>query len=153
MAMFDIIGEMSDAQDFTITTTETIVSEDVINLGTSGVNWGNAEIWLNIKVHTAFTTSGGTPSTTITLRSSADSTVNASDTAVITVAAQNLTTATSIGSDILRQRLPVTVDVNQYLGVVAVNTGGGYAAGKLDIWLDHGPQSDFGTQKTQSNIT
>lgn len=153
MAMFDIIGEFSDAQDFTITTTETIVSEDVINLGTSDVNWGNGELWLNIKVHTAFATSGGTPSTTITLRASSDSTVNASDTAVITIAAQNLTTSTSIGSDVFRGRLPIDVDQEQFLGVVAVNTGGGYSTGKLDIWIDQGSQSDFATQKTLSNIT
>ncbi len=153
MAMYDIIGEFADAQDFTLTTTETIVSENNINLGVADVNWGNGEIWLNIKVHTAFTTAQGTPSTVITLRTSSDSTVNASDTAVITIAAQNLTTATSLGSDVFRGRLPIDVDQEQFIGVVAVNSGGGYSTGKLDIWLDHGSQSDFATQKTQSNIT
>lgn len=153
MAMFDIVGELADKQDFTLTTTETIVSEDVLNLGIDDINWGNGEIWLNIKVAVAFTTAQGTPSTTITLRASSDSTVNASDTAIITVAAQNLTTATSLGSYILRQRLPITVDQEQYIGVVAVNTGGGYTTGSLDIWLDHGPQSDFPAQIALSNIT
>ncbi len=153
MAMYDIIGELGDAQDFTLTTTETIVSEDVLNLGVDDVNWGNGEIWLNIKVNTAFTTAQGTPSTTITLRASSDDTVNASDTAVITIAAQNLTTATSLGSDVFRGRVPIDVDQEQYLGVVAVNTGGGYSTGKFDIWFDHGSQSDFATQQALSNIT
>ena len=153
MAMYDIIGEFADVQDFTLTTTETIVSENNINLGVDDVNWGNGELWLNIKVHTAFTTAQGTPSTTITLRASSDSTVNASDTAVITIAAQNLTSTTSLGSDIFRGRLPIDVDQEQYIGVVAVNTGGGYTTGKLDIWLDHGSQSDFPAQEALSNIT
>ncbi len=153
MATYDIIGELGDAQDFTLTTTETIVSENVINLGVDDVNWGNGEIWLNVKVNTAFTTAQGTPSTTIALRASTDATVNASDTAVITIPAQNLTTATSLGSDIFRGRLPINVDREQYLGLVVVNTGGGYATGKLDIWFDHGSQSDFPAQEPLSNIT
>lgn len=151
MATYDIIGELSNNQDFTLTTTETIVSQNEINLGIDDVNWGNGELWLNIKVGTIFA-SVGTPSTTITLRSSSDSTVNASDTAVITIAAQDLS-ALSAGADIFRGRLPIDVDQEQYLGVVVVNTGEEYSTGTLDIWIDHGSQSDFPAQIAQSNIT
>ncbi|MCK5017535.1 MAG: hypothetical protein KAS32_10750 [Candidatus Peribacteraceae bacterium] len=153
MAMYDIIGVFSDGQtDFGgATATETILSEDILNLGDSDLNWGNAELWLNIQVGTAFT-SGGTPSTTITMNSSTDTTVNASDTAVITVAAQDLT-ALSSGDYVFRGRLPVAVDVEQYLGIVFVNTAAAYTAGSFDIWIDHGSQSDFSTQKALSNIT
>lgn len=153
MAMYDIIGEFGDAQTFTtLTTTEARISENILNLGLSDVNWGNAEIWLNIKVSTAFTKGDGTPATTITLRSSTDITVNASDTAVITVASQDLTLL-SVGADVFRGRLPIDVDVEQYLGVLVANAGADYSAGALDMWLDQGSQSDFATQKALSNIT
>ncbi len=153
MAMYDIIGEFGDAQTFTtLTTTEGRVSTNVINLGVADVNWGNGELWLNITVSTAFASTGGTPATTITLRSSTDSTVNGSDTAVITIAAQDLT-GVAAGTFVARQRLPVAVDPEQFLGVFVQNAGADYTAGALDMWLDQGPQSDFATQKTQSNIT
>lgn len=152
MAMFDIIGEFGDAQTFTtLTTTEARISSNIINLGVDDVNWGNGELWLNIKVATKFV-SAGTPSTTITLRSSSDTTVNVSDTAVITVPAQDLT-ALAVGADILRQRLPINVDQEQYLGVLVANATKPYTAGALDIWLDHGSQSDFPAQEALSNIT
>ncbi|KKK98855.1 hypothetical protein LCGC14_2638570, partial [marine sediment metagenome] len=41
----------------------------------------------------------------------------------------------------------------QFIGITAVNTGGGYSAGTLDIWLDGGSQSDHPAQIAQSNIT
>ena len=85
--MYEIIGELSDNQDFTLTTTEEIVSENEINLGIDDMNFGNGELWLNIKVSEAFTTAQGSPSTTITLRTSSDSTISSADTAVITIAA------------------------------------------------------------------
>ncbi len=152
MAMFDIIGELGDAQTFTtLSTTEARISENIINLGVDDVNWGNGEIWLNIKVATAFTTSG-TPSTTITLRASSDSTVNASDTAVITIAAQDLSDL-SVGDDVFRGRLPIDVDQEQYIGVLVANATNPYTAGALDIWIDHGSQSDFPAQEALSNIT
>lgn len=153
MAMYDIIGEFADAQTFTtLTTTEGRTSTNVINLGVSDVNWGNGEIWLNIAIATAFTSTGGTPATTITLRSSTDETVNGSDTAVITIAAQDLTGKVA-GTLLARQRLPVDVDQEQFIGVFVQNATADYTAGALDMWLDHGSQSDFATQKTQSNIT
>ncbi len=153
MAMYDIIGEFADAQTFTtLSTTEARISENILNLGLSDVNWGNAEIWLNIKVATAFTKGDGTPATTITLRSSTDTTVNASDTVVLTVASQDLTLI-SVGADVFRGRIPINVDVEQYLGVLVANAGADYSAGALDMWLDHGSQSDFATQKALSNIT
>lgn len=151
MAMYDILGELADNQDFSLTTTETIVSEDVLNLGIDDINWGNGEIWLNIKVSLLFVSSG-TPSTIITLRASSDDTVTASDTAVITIPAQDLT-GLSLGADVYRGRVPIDVDQEQTLGVVAVNTSGEYSQGKLDIWFDHGSQSDFATQQALSNIT
>ncbi len=153
MAMYDIIGEFGDAQTFTtLTTTEGRVSTNVINLGVSDVNWGNGEIWLNIKVATLFAATGGTPATTITLRSSTDATINGSDTAVITIAAQDLT-ALSVGADVFRGRIPIDVDQEQFIGVFVQNATADYTAGALDMWLDHGSQSDFLTQKALSNIT
>ncbi len=152
MAMYDIIGEFSDAQTFTtLTTTEGRVSTDIVNLGTSDVNWGNAEIWLNISIAVAFLTAG-TPATTITLRSSTDETVNGSDTAVLTIAAQDLSDL-SVGDFVARVRLPVVTDPEQFLGVFVQNATAAYTAGALDMWLDHGSVSDSGAQKTLSNIT
>ena len=152
MAMYDIIGELGDAQTFTtLTTTEARISENIINLGVDDVNWGNGELWLNIKVATAFITSG-TPATTITLRSSSDTTVNVSDKAVITIAAQDLSDL-SIGDDVFRGRLPIDVDQEQYIGVLVANATESYTAGALDIWIDHGSQSDFPAQEALSNIT
>ena len=55
MALYDIIGDLGDAQTFTtLTTTEGRASTDIINLGNSDLNWGNGELWLNIKVSTLF---------------------------------------------------------------------------------------------------
>ena len=153
MAMYDIIGEFGDAQTFTtLTTTEGRASTNEINLGASDVNWGNAEIYLNIAIATAFASTGGTPATTITLRSSTDSTITGSDTAVITIPSQDLT-GVAAGTLLLRQHLPVDVDQEQYLGVFVQNATADYTAGALDMWLDHGPQSDFPAQKALSNIT
>ena len=152
MAMDDINGEFGDAQTFTtLTTTEGRASTNEINLGVADVNWGNGEIWLNIKVNTAFI-SAGTPATTITLRSSTDATINGSDTAVITIAAQDLT-ALSAGADVFRGRVPIDVDQEQFIGVFVQNATASYTAGNLDMWFDHGSQSDFDTQKALSNIT
>ena len=152
MAIYDIIGELGDAQTFTtLTTTEGRASTDVINLGLTDVNWGNGELWLNIKIATAFLTSG-TPATTITLKSSTSTTLLTGDTSVITIAAQDLSDL-SIGADVFRGRLPIDVDQNQYIGVFVKNATAAYTAGALDIWIDHGSQSDFATQKALSNIT
>lgn len=152
MAMYDIIGEFADAQTFTtLTISEGRASTNVINLGIADVNWGNGEIWLNIKIAVAFTTSGS-PSTTITLRSSTNDSIDGSDTAVITIPAQDLTDL-NVGDDVFRGRLPIDVDQEQFIGVFVQNASAAYTAGALDMWLDHGSQSDFATQKTQSNIT
>ncbi len=152
MAMYDVIAELGDAQTFTtLTITEGRASTDVINLGSADNNWGNAELWLNISVAVAFTTSG-TPATTITLRSSTDGTITGSDTAVLTIAAQDLSDL-SLGDFVTRQRIPVVTDPEQFIGVFVQNATAAYTAGALDIWIDQGSVSDSGIQKTQSNIT
>ena len=153
MAMYDIIGEFSDGQAYTsLTSSQGVISDNIINLGVSDVNWGNGEIWLNIKVHTAFVATASTPATTIVLYSATDTTIDSGDTAIISIASQNLTSL-SIGDYVYRGRLPIAVDPEQYLGVYFQNATDSYSAGALDIWLDHGSQSDFATQKAQSNIT
>lgn len=151
MAMFDIIGELSDAQDFFGTTTQAIASENVINLGNSDVNWGNAEIWINVQISTAFV--GASSTTKVELKSSADATIAAGDTTVMTLQPLADLTGKAVGDFLFRGRIPVDVDQEAFIGVLVTNAADDTSAGALDIWLDHGSQSDSGVQKTLSNIT
>jgi hypothetical protein len=152
MAIFDVIGEFSDAQTFTtLTTTEGRASTDIINLGGADRNFGGGEpLYLNIRVNTAFT-SAGTPATTISLRNSTNTTLNGSDTVVIATGAIDLT-GYSAGQFVTRVSLPVNVDEEQYIGLWVQNASASYTAGNLDAWIDHGPRTDFDTQVTTSNI-
>jgi hypothetical protein len=152
MAIYDIIGEFSDGQDVTsITTTGILASTNTLDLAVSDLNFGSAEIWLNIQIHTAFTSSGS-PTTRFDLKSSTDTTINASDTAVLTVTAQDLTSL-SVGDYVFRGRIPLDTDIERYIAILMTQTGDEYATGNVDIWLEHSTQTDHPSQKAQSNIT
>ena len=154
MALFDVIRELCDAQtNFGgLTTSEGLVSEDIINLGDSDLNFGAGEpLYLNIRVNTAFT-SGGSPATDITLYASTNATVNASDSEVYTLRTNVDLTGYSAGDYVFRGALPVKVDEEQYIGLYVQNATAEYTAGALDAWIGHGPQSDHDTQVASSNI-
>ncbi len=146
MAMFDILAEFSDAQPITDTDAQ---STDVLDIGENleDLNFGQAELWLNIKIGTAFL--AGT-SIVFTLYSHTAATSIQSGTALWT---KTVTTGSlTAGAWITRQRLPLNADENRYLGVYYDVTGT-MTAGTIDAWLDGGSQTDHPSQKAQSNIT
>jgi len=145
MAMYDIIGEMSDAQVLTVDAQST----NVLDLTNSDVNWGNAEIWLNVVIGTQPET--GTSINFTLYTHSAATSIN-SGTAMITSGA--IAQATMVdGYQVIRQRLPLDVDRERYIGMYYDITDTFDGGGTVDAWLDFGSESDFGTQKTLSNIS
>ena len=152
MAIFDAMFEFMDNQE--ITGSGTTLFKPVTG---KELNWGNNElemgagepVYINFKVGlTAFT--GGT-SVDFKLFADAASEGHDSDSDVVLASGPRLVADLTAGAWILRNILPVDVDIEQYL-LPGATFVGNVNAGTLDVWLDHGSQSSYDTQVSDSNI-
>ena len=146
MAIFDAMFEFSDAQ---VITDSDAVSSKVIDFTQADLEMGaGVPVWLNIRIGDSFVSGGG---------SSIDFALYYHTTAAVgsgtslwssgAIAVANL----GAGQWIVRQALPINVDEEQFVGCYYDVTGTS-TAGTINAWLDHGPQSSYGTQVTTSNI-
>jgi len=150
--IFDAMFEFSDDQDIgTSTITEATAATNVLNWTQSDLEMGAGEpLWLNIKMGTEALLSTGAETLTVALCRDTDDTIDGSSTVI-----QSATFAKAVltaGAWILRQPLPYNVDEDAYFGILYTNNTAIASAGKVDAWIDHGPQSSYDTQVSASNI-
>ena len=152
MAIFDAMFELSDDQDIgTSTITEATAATGVINFTQSDLEMGAGEpLWLNVRMGTEALLSSGSNTLTISLMSETDGTI---DTDSSTVWSETIAKASlGAGEWIWRRPLPYDIDRDGYMGLLYTNNVAIASAGKIDAWIDHGPQSSFDTQVSASNI-
>lgn len=152
MAIFDAIGEFWD--DLTITTTNGTTTPTATTVNT--LDWGAADLEMGAGQPIYFNAQVGTTEltgTTVDIILEANTAEDAGGTGevVLRSGAKTIGAALAPGTWLFRGSLPVDVDTNRYLSVKAVGTG--TLTGKVNAWLDHGPQSSFDTQVSTSNIT
>ncbi len=153
MALFDVMFEFDDALDLgTHTNAEVEASTNVLDFVDSDLEMGQGEpLWLNIQVAEAFT-SGGSSTLVVDLMRETDTDIDASSTTIYETGAIDIA-ALTLGAWILRMPLPVNVDEDRYIGLLYTIGATTLTAGKVNAWLDHGPQSSYDTQVTGSNIS
>ena len=155
MAIFDAMFEFADNQDmFDSAATYYVTTGKTLDWNNTDLEMGAGEpVWLNVRVGTVGF-AGGTSVQAILVGDTAAGGHDGSSTTLLSgpVVAVGATTTTAPGAWLLRCPLPYNIDDLQYTGVAIVNDGAN-TAGKVDAWLDHGPQSSFDTQVTTSNIT
>ena len=149
MALFDVMYEFLDDQSFTTTNGTTIcATQKTVDWQASDLEMGAGEpVWVNIQVGTTAITGG----TSVDFRLLADTAAGGQDSSSLTVlSVTHAEAALTAGAWILRAPLPVNVDDRRYLavGIYSATT----PTGKINAWLDHGPQSSFDTQVSTSNI-
>ena len=159
MALFDVMFELSDDQDIganSIASTE--ASTDIVDwtgstAGTVDLEMGAGEpLWLNVRMGTeALDSSAGASTLTVALVSETSTTVDSNSTVIYQTAALDETTCAA-GAFLLRMPLPVDIDRDRYMGLLYTVGTETSTAGKIDAWLDHGPQSSYDTQVSASNI-
>jgi len=151
MAIFDALFEFLDNQTFTTSDGTTLAATcKTLDFVNSGLEMGAGEpIWLNIKVGTTAITGG----TSVDFRLLSDTTAGGQDSGskIVMSSGARVVADLTVGAWVLRAPLPYDVDRARYLGVVMVAVG--TCTGKVDAWLDHGPQSSYDTQVTTSNIS
>ena len=149
MAIFDAMFEFSDNQD-AFDTDDTVFSTNVIDLQAYDLELGaGTPLYLNVRVGTvAFT--GGT-SIQVVVRSDTDAAQTGGDDIYSSEAFAVDDAESAIGAWLVRVPLDVDFDKNQYLYVAYTNVGAN-TAGKVNTWIDHGPQSSYDTQVNASNI-
>ena len=109
-------------------------------------------VYLNVRIGTvAFDSSADDGTLTVALVTD-DTAVDGSSTVIYQTVA-HLEAAMVPGAWLLRMALPVNVDQERFIGILYTVAGSGdFTAGKIDTWIDHGPQSSYDTQVTTSNI-
>ena len=149
MALFDAMFEFSDDQD-AFDTDDTVVSTNVLDMQAADLEMGAGEpLWLNVRVGTvAFT--GGT-SVQVVLRADTDALQTGGTDIYASEAFAADDAETAIGAWLVRIPLDVDFDKEQYIYVAYTNAGAN-TAGKVNCWIDHGPQSSYDTQVNASNI-
>lgn len=155
MALFDAMLEFSDDQDIgALTASETAASTNVLDFVNSDLEMGAGNpIWLNVKVGTeAIVNTDSDATLVMALVRETDTTLDSSSTVIYQTPAIAQTSLTA-GKWIMRMPLPYNVDEDRYVGLLYTAGGSSaFTAGKVDAWLDHGPQSSFDTQVSESNI-
>ena len=149
MALIDAIAVFWDDQTMTTSGTTIAATQKTLDWGATDLEMGaGSPIWLNIRVGTTAITAG-----TAEFRLLADTSSGGQDSGSKTVLSSGTRTTAQMtaGSWILRAPLPYDVDDNQYLAVAMVASSS-TPQGKVDAWLDYGPQSSYDTQVTTSNI-
>ncbi len=156
MAIFDAKVEFSDDQDVAAAQTTT-GSTNVFNFVESDLEMGAGEpLWFNCRVGTEAiaATSGSTAGActlVVSLVNESNTTIDSSS--VVVFSSKAFTEDELIkGAWLIRIPLPYNVDDQKYLGVLYTIGGDTAADGKVDTWIDHGPQSSFDTQVSASNI-
>lgn len=152
MAIFDAMFELDDALDLsTHTATEVEASTNVINWTQSDLEMGAGEpLWLNVRVATAFG-SAGSATLKVALKRETDGTIDTDSTTIWETNAIPVATLVD-GYAIMRMPLPYNVDEDAYTGLLYTIGTAAMTAGTVDAFLDHGPQSSFDTQVSESNI-
>lgn len=152
MAIFDAMLEFSDNQDIgTSTITEATAATNVLNWSNSDLEMGAGEpLWLNIRMGTEALLSSGSATLTVDLKRETDGTIDTDSTTIqsVTIAKARL----GAGEWILRQPLPYNVDDDAFFGLLYTMNTAVASAGTVDAWIDHGPQSSYDTQVSDSNI-
>ena len=150
--ILDAMFELSDDQDIgELTATEVAASTNVINFTTSDLEMGAGEpLYLNVKMGTEALLSTGAATCTFSLMSESDGTIDTDSSTVWseTIAKASLTA----GAWVWRRQLPYDIDRDGYMGLLYTMNTAPASAGKVDTWIDHGPQSSYDTQVSASNI-
>ena len=156
MALFDAKLEFSDDQDIA-RATGTSGSTNTFNFGQADLEMGAGEpIWFNAKMGTEAiaATSGSTAGACtliVDLVNETDTTIDSAS--VVAFRSKTFTEAElTKGAWLIRIPLPNNIDDQKIIGVLYTIGGDTAADGKVDCWLDHGPQSSHDTQVTGSNI-
>ncbi len=157
MAIFDAKLEFSDDQDVAMST-GTSGSTNIFNFGQADLEMGAGEpLWLNVRMGTEAiaATSGSTAgacSLIVDLINDAATTVDSSS--IVSFRSKTfLEPELTKGAWLIRIPLPYNIDDNKYMGILYTIGGDTAADGKIDAWIDHGPQSSYDTQVANSNIT
>ncbi len=153
MAIFDAMFELSDDQDIgALTATEVAASSNVVNWSASDLEMGAGEpLWLNIRMGTEALLSSGSATLTVALKRETDGTIDTDSTTVWTTPVLAIAGLTA-GAWIMRMPLPYNIDEDAFMGLLYTVGTATVSAGKVDAWIDHGPQSSFDTQVSASNI-
>ncbi len=156
MAIFDAKLEFSDDQDVAMST-GTSGSTNIFNFSQSDLEMGAGEpLWLNVRMGTeaiAATSgsTGGACTLVVSLVNESNTTIDSSS--VVVFSSKSFTEAElTKGHWLIRIPLPYNVDDQKYMGVLYTIGGDTAADGKVDTWIDHGPQSSHDTQVSVSNI-
>lgn len=154
MAIFDAMFELSDDQDIgALTASEVAASTNVVNWSASDLEMGAGEpLWLNIRMGTEALGSSGSSKLTVALMRETDGTIDTDSTTVWTTPALAIGAATAAGAWLMRMPLPYNIDEDAYMGLLYTMSTATATSGKVDAWIDHGPQSSHDTQVSASNI-
>ena len=151
MAIFDAKLEFWDNLTVTTTngtTTPTGTAVNTLDFINSDLEMGQGEpVYFNARIGTTAITG-----TTIKMQLVAHPSEDAGGTGLVVLDTGAITIGASlaVGTWLFRGALPIDVDAERYLVVKMVGTG--TVTGKIDAWLDHGPQSSYDTQVSTSNI-
>ena len=158
MALFDVLVEFSDDQDISMGQTTTASTVD-FNWKDTDLEMGAGEpIWFNARIGTeaVAATSGSTAgSCTLVVDLVSESAADGVDSSSEVMYRSRTFTEDELikGAWLVRIPLPVDIDSRQYMGVLYTIGGDTSADGKINTWLDHGPQSSYDTQVAESNIS
>lgn len=163
MAIFDVYGELSDAQDFAAQGVGSVASTDIIDLTQYDKSFGVADgNFLNITCNTSFTS--GTSAATLTIKVCRDtvapidgSSTVVYQTAALTIGSNELTAYNGkTKGQILCMRLPDNIDAtgatDAVIGLYYTVAGEEITAGKIDAWIGPPMQSRYDTQTASSNV-
>ncbi len=151
MAIIDALFDFWD--DLTVTTTNgtttpTASAVKTLNFINSDLEMGSGTpMYFNARVGTTEITG-----TTIKMQLVAHPTIDAAGTGLVVLDSGAITIGASLapGTWLARMAIPVDVDAEKFLVVKMVATG--TVTGKINAWLDYGPQSSYDTQVSTSNI-
>ncbi len=153
MAIFDAMFEFMDDAQLTGSGTTLylpISTWKELDWITEDLEMGAGQpLYLNIRVGTT-AYSGGT-SVNFFLACDNASSGHDSDSNIVLQSGIRPTASLTAGAWALRVALPVDVDAERYM-VIGTTFDGNVSAGTINAWIDHGPQSSYDTQVSESNI-
>ena len=157
MTLFDAGTELMDDAEMTGSSTTLYKGAGTFK----EIDWVNTDLemgageplWLNIRVGTTAYSSGTTDSDTVqfNLYGDSDSDSQDSNSTVVMATPPRAVSTMGIGEWVVRQPLPYNIDEERYTALGA-EFSDNISTGTIDAWIDHGPQSSFDTQVSDSNI-